>query len=573
MIKKNFWIVSTLLFLFALFFGCADDSDVSDTNAGLDPKVRETQYGWTAGVEAPENTWAWLSVPYAAPPTGDLRWKAPRPPKAWTDIRPADSYCAPCAQYAGFLTTMDFSSPVTGSEDCLYLNIRRPRTAESGLPVFFWIHGGGNDVGAASEEQYDGSRFADFGNMIFVSVNYRLGPFGWLAHPGLRSGANGDDASGNYGTLDLIMALEWVRDNISAFGGDPDNVTIAGQSAGASDVFSLMLSKRARGLFHRAIAQSGVLKTSRLSAGDKAGRRLVEKLLAGDGLTEPPEGDVADYLRSKSAEEILLQYEAGFAGMLDDIECPQIFEDGSIIPHEAEKLFAGGDYNRVPVMLGCTSDEMKAFLPFHDGIISEEQSVFSVAAKIFLADPNGAEPVVDIRELISISPELYDFIADYTNRRIKAEGRDKAAETIAMNSPEGVYVYEFAWDEAPAPLDILFGAAHGIEIDFIFGNFDKFSLFNSAWNERNKEKRLELSNTVMIYWSEFAGTGDPNYINYHPWNPWTAGDPKYLKLDSQITEGTEIKSVSQLKAEMENSDFFKNLNDHDKDLVRGLTGL
>jgi para-nitrobenzyl esterase len=210
---------------------------------------------------------AWLGVPFAAAPVGDLRWRAPHPPSPWQGTRETLRFGPGCPQFATSIGGDD-SAPdghLTGNEDCLYLNIWAPHLSAAQvpkgsdrLPVMFWIHGGGNSIGRAA--MYDGGHLASAENVIVVTTQYRLGPLGWFRHKSLRGGAaDATEASGDFGTLDLERGLEWVRDNISAFGGDPGNVTIFGESAGGQNVYSLLVSPKAKGLFHHAIVESGGL--------------------------------------------------------------------------------------------------------------------------------------------------------------------------------------------------------------------------------------------------------------------------------------------------------------------------
>jgi len=239
--------------------GCGDDEeDAARTDVPIwtgDPVV-QTLSGTVRGFEEKANTWVWKAIPFAKPPVGPLRWKAPQDPDPWAETREESEYCSPCTQYAFFYRN------VIGSEDCLYLNVWRPQTAETNLPVYFWIHGGGNSAGSAwttsyfeLAEDYSGANLASISNFVFVSANYRLGPLGWFTHPALREGVLGREKndSGNYGTLDLIKALTWIQGNIEAFGGDPNKVMIAGQSAGGFNVQSLLASPLAQGLFPKGL--------------------------------------------------------------------------------------------------------------------------------------------------------------------------------------------------------------------------------------------------------------------------------------------------------------------------------
>ena len=259
----------------------------------------EISYGTVKGFEDEAETWVWKAIPFARPPVGELRWKAPRDPEPWEGIREETAFCSACPQ------PDPINGAKIGTEDCLYLNIWRPQSADKKLPVYVWIHGGGNSIGEAATPGYYGANLASKSKMVFVSMNYRLGPFGWFTHPALRSGEPGNEAddSGNYGTLDLIQALKWIRDNIEAFGGDPDNVTITGESAGGINVLSLMISPLAKNLFHKAVSQSGIKVGLPVSHGELSANDVLLKLLVNDGIV----ADLAaatTYLDALSHEEI-----------------------------------------------------------------------------------------------------------------------------------------------------------------------------------------------------------------------------------------------------------------------------
>ena len=239
-----------------------------------------TKYGRLMGILDANNTWAWKGVPYAKPPVGNLRWKAPQEPESWKGVRQAKNECEPCTQL--YTTPQWIRQPYAiGSEDCLYLNIWRPQSDEQNLPVYVWIHGGSNNFGMAAH--YNGSVISSKSNVVVVVVQYRLGPIGWLTHPALRHGDPEDD-SGNFGTLDNIQALKWIKENIAAFGGDPDNVTITGESAGAHNVMNLVISPLAAGLFHKAMSQSGGMTTDTVAEGEAQAEATIAALLAADGL-------------------------------------------------------------------------------------------------------------------------------------------------------------------------------------------------------------------------------------------------------------------------------------------------
>jgi para-nitrobenzyl esterase len=245
--------------------------------------VRQTSEGVVIGaINEATNTLSWKAIPYAQPPVGELRWRAPRNPVKRTTPLHVDKYCEICPQYIDHDSNPATPQVVMGNEDCLYLNIWAPKTSAANLPVFVWIHGGGNSIQWPLLSNTDGAILAGKQSMVVVTVNYRLGPMGFFSHPALRSGDEKSD-SGNFALLDLIQALSWVKANIKNFGGNPENVTIAGESAGGQNVFCLISSPLAKGLFHRAISESGVIRPSTPAQGAAHMDSIIAKLLVKDG--------------------------------------------------------------------------------------------------------------------------------------------------------------------------------------------------------------------------------------------------------------------------------------------------
>ncbi len=420
-----------------------------------------------------EGAHAWRGIPFARPPLGELRWRPPQPPERWPGVREALAFGPICPQF-------DRSWKPGGDEDCLVLNVyaprfapdRVPRGAER-LPVMVYIHGGGQSIG--SSHFAVGSRLAAENRVVVVTVQYRLGVLGWFSHPALQADAmTPDERSGNWGTLDLIRSLEWVRDNVSAFGGDPGNVTIFGQSAGGINVFAMLLSPRTKGLFHRAISQSGFSTTfSRAQAehyadapepGDEASsRELVLMLLERDGRAadraaakvlarEMSDAETAAYLRSKTARELIEPFR-GAPGSIGGIYvAPFSIRDGSVLPAEpAETLLARGRYHRVPIVLGTNRDENKAYLLVTSPYVSRLGQV--------------PLRVSDWRR--------YEQVAEYGALLWKALGADEPASAIRRHQG-AVWVYRWDWDQEAGPpwIDFsqLLGAAHGTELPFVFGS-------------------------------------------------------------------------------------------------------
>jgi len=436
---------------------CADAATAWQGSA-----VVRTASGEVEGFADNFTTWAWKAIPYARPPVGELRWQAPQDPEPWSGIRQAREFCSSCPQTSAFIGT---DGSLLGSEDCLYLNIWRPQSVASGLPVYFWIHGGSNRVGSA--EPYYGAVIAQQSNMVVVTINYRLGLLGWFTHPALREDEDALDSSGNYGTLDIIKALAWVYKNIAAFGGDPHNVTIAGQSAGATNVFTLMISPLAAGLFHRAITHSGSLEPATQQRGDTYACAVIEALLVQDGapqwqarslLTDMTSADVRAYLRSKTAADLCSAVAELQSG-------PAIFSDGAVIQAAGPDAFDDPNkYNQVPVIIGSTSEEGKLFM-----------------------------------YLLGLHTWWDNNLYQALGRRGSQYGRITGLDTLAYRmsahqTQPGVYCYIFqygqyrrsgynAWPTDAGPTEkmswaVALGACHALDIPLQFGLAGSFPLFD-----------------------------------------------------------------------------------------------
>ncbi len=528
---KCFTIIIITVIISSILITCSEDNKKGDTPA-WDPTV-ETQFGSVKAIEDENSTWVWKAIPFARPPVDSLRWKAPQDPDSWEEVREETEFCSDCVQYS-----MVGTSP-SGNEDCLYLNIWRPKTIEADLPVYFWIHGGGNTVGSATNvETYYGANLANRSNLIMVSANYRIGPFGWFTHPALRSDSSGDekDDSGNYGTLDLIKALEWIRDNIEAFGGDPGNVTITGESAGAFNVLTLMISHEAEGLFHRALAQSGGMRSTTVEEGEASAHDVIIKLLINDGTVADEPGaethlagmtnsEIENYLRQKSSYEILACYEPGSFGM---ISMPYLFEDGVVIPGTGFATFDDGTYpNKVPIVIGSTKEETKLFL-FLNPYFNDKS-------------------------------ELYQIVTGYGSDNWKAGGVDEVARKLRSNADQpDVYAYQFLWGAwkgdiegsvLPDPNGLKLGSCHSLDIPFFLGT-DTFNgpLTTLVFSEENRVSREALSGAMMAYMAQFARTGDPNATGsaLPIWEPWSneSGQSKCILWDSDLSGTLDIQMTT-----------------------------
>lgn len=488
------------------------------------PTVVETRYGKVAGFYNTDSTVAWKGVPFAKAPVGDLRWKAPQDPEAWDGVRDATEDCTPCTQ---LITGADWirTDTAEGSEDCLYLSIYRPIADKKNLPVYVWIHGGSNNFGKALH--YDGSAIANRSNMVMVVLQYRLGPFGWLTHPALRHGDPLDD-SGNFGTLDNIKALEWIQDNIGAFGGDPGNLTITGESAGAHNVMNLVISPLAAGLFHRAMSQSGGMTTDSVEEGEAQAELTIAALLAADGLTEVPGGEVEAYLRSKSSAEIFEAYYASYF----TLPTYDAYQDGHVLPGSVVATIRSGNYNKVAIILGANQYETKAFMPLYG-------PSFGVPWWDLRFEVLEGNQLLDDVLPTDFDKALYEVTGYYGSRNWRAKFVDERARAL-KEQQERVYAYQFNWGgpgSGAEPFDFIYGAGHAMEIAFFFGS--DTSLWGYGYNPDNDTAgRQALSDAMMAYLANFAKTGNPNGSGLPVWQKWynKEGKSKVMVFDANFDE-------------------------------------
>ncbi len=435
-------------------------------------------------------------IPFAQPPVGGLRWREPQPVLPWAGVRDAGESRPPCAQTSSGWNAKEASA---GVEDCLYLDVWTPEwPAKSRKPVMLWIHGGGNTGGAgASDPLYEGTRLVSRG-VVLVVVDYRLGVFGFLAHPEL-TGESAHHSSGNYAILDQLAALRWVRDNITALGGDPANVTIFGQSAGGTDATALMASPLSQGLFHRAILQSGASRTlPPLAQRERAGERFGEKLKA-------PAGGALAYLRSLSTAELLAADTGGAT--------PNV--DGWLLAESPSEAFAAGRQHRVPLIAGSNAIELSG-QSSPDELKRLIQSTYGDLAPKALAI-YGLEGPGDTGRPDPLYGTVNDQWQADTSMRCPAvlqSGRHDAA-----GNP--TWMYEFDRAIPPKPTVV-----HSSELPYVFGNL--FPTGSQAGQYTDVDRTL--SDTMVAFWTNFARTGDPNGAGLPSWPRFGAASRKYLQF-------------------------------------------
>jgi len=453
---------------------------------------------------------AFLGLPYAAPPVGDLRWKAPEPAARWKGERDATRYGARCIQGNA---SPDMAFLDNGpSEDCLYINVYAPAgaTAASKLPVMFWIHGGGFMAGAGGEPRHNGD-FLPLKGVVLITFNYRLAVFGFLATADLAKEANG--TAGNYGFMDMIAALQWTKANVQQFGGDPGNVTIFGESAGSFAVSTLVASPMAKGLFHKAIGESGAA----------FGGSLAYDPL---DVREKKDGDWVDSLGVKSLAELRalpaekIHDESLKRGMLGFP--PNI--DGKVLVEPVPDTYAAGRQAHIPLLAGWNADE--GVIRVRDGVTVDSWK--ETAAKLYSERS---------AEFLTLYPGDTDAQAlrsaiDYYGDSFIAFSTWKWLEAQAKTGQSPVYRYHFELAAPPSKYFKGSYAFHADDIEYVFGTLDTRP--ESAWRPEDRA----VSELFMSYWTNFAKTGDPNGPGLPAW-PRYDKDGSILHLNSTVTAGPD----------------------------------
>jgi para-nitrobenzyl esterase len=442
-------------------------------------------------------------IPYAAPPVGPLRWRAPQPAKAWKGVRDATHFGDDCMQRPYVISTGQKTS-----EDCLTVSVWTPGHGPGARrPVMVFLYGGGFIGGSAAYPLYDAARLAANG-VVVVGLNYRVGIFGFLAHPALTA-ESAHKSSGNYGLLDQIAALEWVKDNIAAFGGDPGRVTVFGESAGAVSIAVLLASPLAKGLFSQAIMHSPDLPyLASLAAAEKSGAAL---------------GDLAA-LRRMSATELLAHNDDFFpehpGGNLMSISFPAPTLDGYVLPVQPRAVFAAGTVNAVPAIVGIAADEGRMF--------SSKQTLASYQA--WVNDKFGrAAP-----QLLAANPAATDAAANVAASGILGdvvfgESARLIARTLSQHQPR-TFFYLFSRGVAGRAQP----ATHSEVLPFVFGSLDKPSFIP---HDPPDATDLKLSATMQQAWTRFAASGDPNGPGLPRWMPYDRASDPYLEFGTEVRAG------------------------------------
>jgi para-nitrobenzyl esterase len=514
-------------------------------------QIREAQVtGGLVKGSVSDGVSSFKGIPFAAPPTGDLRWKAPQPVHAWAGTRKANSFAPACMQPIGDLAKIT-GSPTDVSEDCLYLNVWTSAKNESERrPVMVWIYGGGFIGGMTSVPIYDGTKLAQKG-VVLVSAAYRVGAFGFLAHPDLsRESGKG---SGNYGLQDIIAALHWVQENIAQFGGDPSCVTIFGQSAGATLVSMLTASPAAKGLFHRAISQSGGSfappssarragqNVPTLNLAESTGKNFLQELRAAD-LTAA---------RALSAKKILNSPTAAVQGTFWPVA------DGDVLPGDQYELYLAGNFNDTPILVGTNSDEGAAFSRGTVSVRAFQQQV---------RNNYGSEADA----ILSLYPHANDSEASQSSRDV---GRDNVfawhtwawARLQSQKGKNKAYVYYF---DHRSPFSQGRGASHSADLPYVFGNLRSLAGAAAPAPPMIRQSSpypagrggfrgpvsgpppadVALSNLMISFWVNFAISGDPNGPGLPSWPAFSEKEPAAMYFGDASVGSRILPNIEKLKA-------------------------
>jgi para-nitrobenzyl esterase len=469
---------------------------------GADDPVVSVTGGRIRGTAMSAGGVAFKGVPFAAAPLGDLRWKEPAAVKPWQDVRDAKTFGPSCVQE---IQAWNKQEAEGNKEDCLYLNVWTSEWPAKGKkPVMFWIYGGGNTGGGASVDYFDGASLSRRG-VVLVTVNYRLGLFGYFVHPGLTA-ESPHHASGNYGLLDQVAALKWVRDNIAKFGGDPNNVTVFGQSAGAGNTAMLLASPMTKGLFQRAIQESGgaIREMATMADAEKAGEKFAVSLKAPAGA----EGIKA--LRAMPAEQLEKAWVSA-RGNEGPNAAPSI--DGYFNPANSANTFAAAKEHAIPLLIGSNAQEQRGPDP------KELREAVKTAYGI------NAEKALAYYGLNNAGDGNSDPLFGPANQQFGADSRQRcgAVQEAIWHTATKQPVWEYQFDRAIPGRK---ATNHSAELEYVFGNLLPAGFLGGPYGETDRK----ISNDVQVYWTNFAKSGDPNGANMPKWPKFDATARLYMEF-------------------------------------------
>ena len=493
---------------------CSTSPNVNEIDKDIVVKSKSGNY---LGIEA-SDLYVFKGIPYAESPVGALRWRAPRDVEYLDAIIDATEFKNECVQPKDNSSIFNRNLS-TGDEDCLYLNIYVPKNQSSlnknKFPVMYWIHGGSNIWGAGSD--YDFSNLATSQQVIVVTINYRLGLFGWFASPFFAETAEGLDKSYNFGHLDIIKGLEWVNQNISSFGGDKNNVTIFGESAGGSNTLTMIASPLTEGLFHKAISQSGYVSSYSAEYAESISELSSKNIFAENIKYLTDSNEIVDYLQGLTQTEVYEKYIATAEKYVYPIT-PITIRDGIVIPNEGVyKALEKTDPSLV-VVAGTNKDEMNYWF---------------VNSEYFY------DTSFEIRRTLKRSEANLRSWNKYRSAIWRYKGAEEPLRRMSISN-DNLYSYRLDWDEEDEGIfgdySLFVGAAHGIDIPFIANSFDMeqipWYIKNILFPESTAEGRDALSALMMRYWGNIAKYGDPNVFVPQKWEKFTASDNQMIILDN-----------------------------------------
>ncbi|MFX1396377.1 MAG: carboxylesterase/lipase family protein [Promethearchaeota archaeon] len=536
--------------------------------------VVQTNFGAVQGTQLNSNTYAWLGIPYAKPPVGDLRWKAPQDPDPWTEIRQTTQFGQPSVQVASIFGSDNLDDiedyNIIGSEDCLYVNIWKPTDASGSLPVYFFIHGGAYIYGQGAQDVYDGSNLANKADCIVVNFNYRLGTAGFFKNPALQTG-NPLENSGNFGILDQIKALEWTKNNIKNFGGDPNHIIIAGESAGGFSVYNLLTSPYLKQqyfdkgieLFHAAVIESGIIMPTDPASAEGYSNDLLVQVLIKNGLAGSEEqaqdlinaaspAQIKSWLMEEDMQSLIALSQLQSLSLMSLLTTVMGITDGYVVASDPYERMQSGNFIKVPTIIGSNQEETKLFTAVavewtfqfnpRDNLwdLVEESTLITLNSMIAMI-VEGFELDIDIPDIYAwLMIYSYNQIADMlTEILFTTLGREQPASYMVQYNPN-IYVYEFGWNQEPYPLGDFVGAAHTMELGFVFGNMDPNGVYGDFYTSRNARGRQALSNAMMSYWKNFITDGNPGDPDggsgfregLPDWDPYTARGADKIIFDA-----------------------------------------
>ncbi len=498
-------------------------------------QVVTTTYGTIEGFTE-DGVVAFLGVPFAQPPVGALRWTPPQPHPGWSGIRPTQTYPPACPQKE--FSPGDTVGKVVGQEDCLYLNIWTPDLNGS-LPVMVFIHGGGNQQGSTAQiaggaRIYEGKNLARRGQVVVVTLQYRLGALGYLVHPGLEAESTHGKA-GNYGALDQLAALLWIKENIRAFGGDPELVTLFGESAGAVNLGNLLVMPAAKGLFHRAILQSGSPRLKAYSAARNEGIAFAQKL----GAAGTPEQQVA-HLRTLPVDSLVKgdSNPISSGGMAQGSWQPVL--DGYWFPQAPLDAMRSGEHHRVPLIVGSNSDEMSLYVPPVVTPLMLQTFVQTTIPAPYRQQVLALYPPGTTNEQARAS-----YVALVSDLQFTAPAR-RLADCVSKNQTEPVWRYFFTFSHT-VPVLQPYGAYHGMELFYVFNTWEN-TLLGSGPLFKPADDSVQRN--MLRYWTHFARTGNPNAAGLVPWPPYKTDGVSDCYLEIKATPDGSMCGVRAAQSDL-----------------------